>query len=72
MPRYRCEVLQDGSDDPEEVKVYDVVAPSEELAQLIAFTADGGFYNKDGPTTIALEYDNLVALAKSYTSANPQ
>ncbi len=65
-----CEVLPDTpeEDADEGGKVYRVVAPTPELAQLIAFAADGGFTG----TTVELDYDNLITLAKSYTDVNEQ
>lgn len=69
---YICEVLQDETEDAAEPgKLYRVIAPTEELAQLLAFAADGGFANNDDPEE-PLIYDSLLQLAKSYTSANPQ
>jgi hypothetical protein len=58
MTQYAIEVLQATLDDP--VKVYPVVADSENDAMLLAFALDGGFAGDK-----AIEEGHL-ALAKAY------
>lgn len=66
---YRCEVLSDGEETDDPPRTYTVEAPCPQLAQLLAFAADGGMSPDPPEPEHVLEWRGLLALAQSYTSA---
>jgi hypothetical protein len=68
LRQYRCEVLPDGQENDDAPRTYTVQAPCPQLAQLLAFAADGGMSPIPPEPEHVLEWPGLLALAQSYTS----
>jgi hypothetical protein len=69
MPdRFLCRVEDDAAGT---TNTFVVTAPTPELAGLLAFAADGGFYMAKPAAETPLSFDDLVELAKCHTTVSP-